>query len=64
MNAAFNIATTRSPPLVDTPDDIGETIRFAKKQVRKLARVQAAPGFPARNVPDLPCCENILAVLN
>ena len=63
VNAAFNIATTRSPPVFDAPDDVGETTRFAKKQVRKLARVQAAPGFPARDIPDLRGCENILAVL-
>jgi putative transposase len=64
VNAAFNIATTtRSLPTVDTLDDIGETTRFEKKQVRKLARIQSAPDLPVMDITNLPCCENILAVL-
>jgi hypothetical protein len=62
VNAAFNIATTRNPPNVVAPDDFGKTT--AKKQVRELARVQDAPGFSARGIPDLPGCENILALLD
>jgi putative transposase len=62
VNAAFNIATTRNPPIVVAPDDFGKTT--AKKQVRELARVQDAPGFSARGIPDLPGCENILALLD
>ena len=64
VNAAFNIATTtRSQSIMDVFREQGESSRIAQKQVRKLARIQPAPGFPLKAVPDLPCPENILAVL-
>jgi putative transposase len=69
VNAAFNIATTpRGLSIADTVGESGKTKHLSKKQVRKLIRFQPVvdihvTGIPVPVMTDLPCCENILAVL-
>jgi putative transposase len=69
VNAAFNIATTtRNLTIADRLTETGESVPLSKKQVRRLIRLQpvpgiAVPGIPVTAMTDLPCCENILAVL-
>ena len=64
VNAAFNIAaTTRRLVVIDTLAVREEAARLSKKQLRKLVRVQPDAGNPIRDITDLTCYENILAVL-
>jgi len=69
VNAAFNIATTtRSLAIADRFAETAESVRMSKKQLRRLIRLQPGTGISFADIPvpamiDIPCCENILAVL-
>ena len=65
VNAAFNIAAASLKNAVH--DNISgketEGFRISKKEMRRLARVQTDPVFPAPVMMDSSCCDNLLAVL-
>ncbi|MGD0080037.1 MAG: zinc ribbon domain-containing protein [Methanoregula sp.] len=65
VNAAFNIATTslRNAILDRTSIREKEGFCLSKKEMRRLARVQADPVFSATGIMDSSCCDNLLAIL-